>query len=206
MTPGQLFLVIALLAGAIVLLGSPFSMAQPFMTGSEADGRAGFRRGQPVRDRGMLAPWWSFPGPVRSCSRNMTTASLASLPYGPAASEARGLPRRTGQELALRREYIGSGADAMRTCFSSTISMQADAHAFQERGHRPLCGLRVSEFCSQSPISSRVPRDQHRLRIATGRLSGSRPSAAQRAGACFGPGLMLRDLLGVPGPLGLDLA
>jgi hypothetical protein len=84
--------------------------------------------------------------------------------------------------------------------------MKPDAHAFQERGHRPLRGLRVSELRSQ--VGNLLPRC---LEIGIGcgsRLGdcqdlGLQPLNELRVG--FGPGMMLRDLLGVPGPLGLEL-
>ena len=84
--------------------------------------------------------------------------------------------------------------------------MKPDAHAFQERGHRPLRGLRVSELRSQ--VGNLLPRC---LEIGLG--CGSRLGDCQDLGlqplnelsVGFGPGVMLRDLLGVPGPLGLEL-
>ena len=84
--------------------------------------------------------------------------------------------------------------------------MKLDAHAFQERGHRPPRGLRAGELRSQ--VGNLRPRC---LEIGIG--SGSRLGDCQDLGlqplnelsVGFGPGMMLRDLLGVPGPLGLEL-
>ena len=84
--------------------------------------------------------------------------------------------------------------------------MKLDAHAFQERGHRPLRGLLVSELRSQ--VGNLLP---HCLEI--GIECGSRLGDCQDLGlqplnelsVGFGPGMMLRDLLGVPGPPGVGL-
>ena len=85
--------------------------------------------------------------------------------------------------------------------------MELDSHAFQERGHRPLRGLRVSEPRSQ--VGNLLPRC-----LEIGIECGSRLGDCQDLGlqplhelsVGFGPGMQLRDLLGVPGPFGPDQA
>jgi hypothetical protein len=72
MTTRQMFFVIALVTGAIVLAGfTLFQWLSLFRTGSVADVRAGVQRGS--SRSGIAAcssPRSSFPGPVRSGSRN----------------------------------------------------------------------------------------------------------------------------------------
>ena len=87
-----------------------------------------------------------------------------------------------------------------------TVSMKADSHAFEERGHRPFRDLRVSELRSQ--VGNFLPG---RLEISIG--CGSRLGDSQDLGLeplnelkiRFGPGMKLLNLLGVPGPLGFEL-
>ncbi len=86
------------------------------------------------------------------------------------------------------------------------VSLEADSHAFQKRGHRPLRGLHVSELRSQ--VGNLLPRC---LEIGIG--CGSRLGDCQdfglepcnELGVRFGPGMKLRELFGVPGPFGLEL-
>ena len=175
MTTRQMFFVIALVTGAIVLVGfTLFQWLSLFRTGSVADVRAGVQRGS-----------------SRSGSRH------ARLP-------GRHSPAQSG---AVRGIHWIRGLMRCERCCSST--------SFNEAGCPCLPGARTSTAawtpCQRASLAGRqsppaLPRDWHRLRIATGRLSGSRPSAAQRAWLGFGPGMMLRDLLGVPGPLGLESA
>jgi microcompartment protein CcmL/EutN len=65
MTTRQMFFVIALVTGAIVLVGfTLFQWLSLFMTGSVADVRAGVQAGvKPVRDRGMLVSQVVNPRP-----------------------------------------------------------------------------------------------------------------------------------------------
>ena len=85
--------------------------------------------------------------------------------------------------------------------------MQADSHAFQERGHRPLRVLGVSEL--RSEVGDLLPRC---LEIGIG--YGPRLGECQDLGlqsldelvACIGPVLERLDLLGVQGPLSLYLS
>ena len=82
MTTRQMFLVTALVTGAIVLVGFTLQWLSLFIIGSVADVRAGVQaKVKPVRDRGMLVSQVVIPRPS---------------------------PERF-------EEYIGSGADAMRT-------------------------------------------------------------------------------------------
>lgn len=65
MTTRQMFFVIALVTGAIVLAGfTLFQWLNLFRTGSVADVRAGVQAGvKPVRDRGMLVSQVVIPRP-----------------------------------------------------------------------------------------------------------------------------------------------
>ena len=106
MTTRQMFFVIALVTGAIVLVGfTLFQWLSLFRTGSVADVRAGVQAGvKPVRDRGMLVSQVVIPRPS---------------------------PERF-------EEYIGSGADAMRTML--LIDQFQQCRGFSPRNPCYFCG------------------------------------------------------------------